>query len=85
MKALIVSVVSGVMLFSASASAADDNRESIAAEIQAQIAEISEQGMETIKQSVSDSIQEWGLELFSSLQLTETQSKASEEKSQQTQ
>ncbi|HAS15906.1 MULTISPECIES: hypothetical protein [Idiomarina] len=85
MKALIVSVVSGVMLFSASASAADDNRDSIAAEIQAQIAEISEQGMETIKQSVSDSIQEWGLELFSSLQLTETQSKASEEKSQQTQ
>ncbi len=73
------------MLFSASASAADDNRDSIAAEIQAQIAEISEQGMETIKQSVSDSIQEWGLELFSSLQLTETQSKASEEKSQQTQ
>ena len=67
MKALIVSVVSGVMLFSASASAADDNRDSIAAEIQAQIAEISEQGMETIKQSVSDSIQEWGLELFSSL------------------
>ncbi|MGM7319188.1 hypothetical protein [Idiomarina sp. ST10R2A5] len=85
MKALIVCVVSGVMLFSASASAADDNRNSIAAEIQAQIAEISEQGMETIKQSVSDSIQEWGLELFSSLQLTETQSKASEEKSQQTQ
>ena len=85
MKALIVSVVSGVMLFSASAPAADDNRDSIAAEIQAQIAEISEQGMETIKQSVSDSIQEWGLELFSSLQLTETQSKASEEKSQQTQ
>jgi hypothetical protein len=85
MKALIVSVVSGVMLFSASASAADDNRDSIAAEIQAQIAEISEQGMESIKQSVSDSIQEWGTELFSSLQLAETQSKASEEKSQQTQ
>jgi hypothetical protein len=85
MKALIVSVVSGVMLFSASASAADDNRDSIAAEIQAQIAEISEQGMESIKQSVSDSIQEWGIELFSSLQLAETLSKASEEKSQQTQ
>jgi hypothetical protein len=73
------------MLFSASASAADDNRDSIAAEIQAQIAEISEQGMESIKQSVSDSIQEWGIELFSSLQLAETLSKASEEKSQQTQ
>ncbi len=85
MKALIVSVVSGVMLFSASASAADDNRDSIAAEIQAQVAEISEQGMESIKQSVSDSIQEWGIELFSSLQLAETQSKASEEKSQKTQ
>ncbi|MGM0906492.1 MAG: hypothetical protein ACQEVQ_08190 [Pseudomonadota bacterium] len=85
MKALIVSVVSGVMLFSASASAADDNRGSIAAEIQAQIAEISEQGMESIKQSVSDSIQEWGVELFSSLQLAETEGKASEEKSQQTQ
>ncbi|MGM0629665.1 MAG: hypothetical protein ACQESI_00670 [Pseudomonadota bacterium] len=85
MKALIVSVVSGVMLFSASASATDDNRDSIAAEIQAQVAEISEQGMESIKQSVSDSIQEWGIELFSSLQLAETQSKASEEKSQKTQ
>ncbi|MGM0430328.1 MAG: hypothetical protein ACQEQ2_08550 [Pseudomonadota bacterium] len=85
MKALIVSVVSGVMLFSASASAADDNRDSIAAEIQAQIAEISEQGVESVKQSVSDSIEEWGVELFSSLQLAETQSKASEEKSQKTQ
>jgi len=85
MKALIVSVVSGVMLFSASVSAADENRDSIAAELKAQIAEMSEESMQSIKQSASDSIQQWALELFSSLQLAEMQNKASAQESQKTQ
>ncbi|RUO64812.1 hypothetical protein [Idiomarina ramblicola] len=85
MKALIVSVISGVMLFSASVSAADENRDSIAAELQAQIAEMSEESMQSIKQSAADSIQEWALELFSSLQLVEVQNKASEQESKKAQ
>lgn len=85
MKALTVSVVSGVMLFSASVSAADENRDSIAAELKVQIAEMSEESMQSIKQSATDSIQEWALELFSSLQLAETQNKAPAQESKKTQ
>ncbi|MDV6315867.1 hypothetical protein [Idiomarina sp. HP20-50] len=85
MKALIVSVVSGVMLFSASVSAADENRDSIAAEIQAQMAEMSEQGMQAIKASVTQSIEEWAAELFSNPQLAEVQTVPTEQDSKKTQ
>ncbi|NWO03608.1 MAG: hypothetical protein HLX52_11795 [Idiomarinaceae bacterium] len=85
MKALIVSVASGVMLFSASVSAADENRDSITAELQAQIAEMSEEAMQSIKQSVSESIEEWVIEFMPDLQLAETETDASEQKNKQIQ
>jgi len=85
MKALIVSVASGVMLFSASVSAADDNRDSITAELQAQIAEMSEEGMQSVKQSVSDSIEQWTAEFFPTLELAKAQTKEPEQKNKQTQ
>lgn len=85
MKALIVSVASGVMLFSASVSAADDNRDSITAELQAQIAEMSEEAMKSVKQSVSESIEEWVIEFMPDLKLAETQTETSEQKNKQTQ
>ncbi|AAV82759.1 hypothetical protein V6D52_05255 [Idiomarina loihiensis] len=85
MKALIVSVVSGVMLFSASVSAADENRDSITAELQAQIAEISEEAMQSVKQSVSESIEEWVIEFLPDLKQAETQIDPSEQKNKQSQ
>lgn len=85
MKALTVSVVSGVMLFSASVSAADENRDSITAELQAQIAEMSEEAMQSVKKSVAESIEEWTAEFFPALELAETQTKVSEQDSKQTQ
>lgn len=85
MKALIVSVASGVMLFSASVSAADENRDSITAELQAQIAEMSEEAMQNVKQSVSESIDEWVIEFLPNMQLAETQTDASEQKNKQIQ
>jgi hypothetical protein len=85
MKALIVSVASGVMLFSASVSAADENRDSITAELQAQVAEISEEAMQNVKQSVSESIEEWVIEFMPDLKLAETQTETSEKKNKQTQ
>lgn len=84
MKALIVSVVSGVMLFSASVSAADENRESIAAEIQAQMAEMSEQGMKAIKKSVASSLEEWAIEFFSASEVAKTENTTPEQDDQQT-
>ncbi|ATZ73817.1 hypothetical protein CWC33_08940 [Idiomarina sp. X4] len=65
MKALIIGAVSGVMLFSSSAFASDKQETSLSEEIQAQVTQMTIEGLQLIKETAVSSMQEWASEALS--------------------